>query len=222
MTTGDDPYPIRPVSSEEFDAFHTVDMHAFHGSPLSEDDRQVVTSRLEFDRSLAAFDGATPVGTAAAYSFQLTVPGLQSVPAAGVTWVSVLPSHRRRGVLSSLMRRQLADVRDHGEPVAVLYGMEWAGKVSAYQTGRRTDVPANLRPGAVVLALAIRRAIEAGRREFDLQADEVPYKMQFASQSRPLVQVRAARATLVEGLRRAARWCVRRLRSVTSKSSPQA
>jgi CelD/BcsL family acetyltransferase involved in cellulose biosynthesis len=109
-----------------------------------------------------------------------------------------------------------------GEPVAVLYGMEWAGKVSAYQTGRRTDVPANLRPGAVVLALAIRRAIEAGRREFDLQADEVPYKMQFASQSRPLVQVRAARATLVEGLRRAARWCVRRLRSVTSKSSPQA
>ena len=109
---------------EEFDTFHTVDMHAFHGSPLTPDERQLVTSRLEFDRSLAAFDGATPVGTAAAYTFQLTVPGTQSLPAAGVTWVSVLPSHRRRGVLSSLMRQQLADVRDRGEPLAVLWASE--------------------------------------------------------------------------------------------------
>jgi predicted acetyltransferase len=124
MTTGDDPYPIRPVSSEEFDAFHSVDMHAFHGSPLSEDDRQLAVAQLEFDRSLAAFDGATPVGTAGAYSFQLAVPGLQTLPTAGVTWVSVLPSHRRRGVLSSLMRRQLADVRDRGEPLAVLWASE--------------------------------------------------------------------------------------------------
>ena len=128
MTTsahsGDHPYPIRPVRPEEFDTFHTVDMHAFHGSPLSQEDRQAVTSRLEFDRSLAAFDGATSVGTAAAYTFQLTVPGFQSLPAAGVTWVSVLPSYRRRGVLSSLMRRQLADVRDRAEPLAVLWASE--------------------------------------------------------------------------------------------------
>jgi predicted acetyltransferase len=128
MTTsarrGDQPYPIRPVSPEEFDAFHAVDMHAFHGSPLSDEDRRQVVARLEFDRSLAAFDGATPVGTAAAYSFQMTVPGFQTLPAAGVTWVSVLPSHRRRGVLRSLMRRQLTDVRDRGEPLAVLWASE--------------------------------------------------------------------------------------------------
>jgi predicted acetyltransferase len=128
MTTsgrgGDQPYRIRPISSEEFDAFHIVDMHAFHGSPLAEDDRQVVTDRLEFDRSLAAFDGDTLVGTAGAYSFQLTVPGHRALPTAGVTWVSVLPSHRRRGVLSSMMRRQLADVRDRGEPLAVLWASE--------------------------------------------------------------------------------------------------
>jgi predicted acetyltransferase len=128
MTTsarsGDHPYPIRPVSSEELDAFHSVDQHAFHGSPLTPDERQLVAAQLEFDRSLAAFDGATPVGTAAAYTFQLTVPGLQALPAAGVTWVAVLPSYRRRGVLSSLMRRQLADVRDRGEPLAVLWASE--------------------------------------------------------------------------------------------------
>jgi predicted acetyltransferase len=128
MTTsaprGDHPYPIRPISSEEFDAFHTVDMHAFHGSPLSPEERQLVLSHTEFDRSLAAFDGDVPVGTAGAYTFQLTVPGSQALPAAGVTWVSVLPSHRRRGVLSSIMRRQLADIRDRGEPLAVLWASE--------------------------------------------------------------------------------------------------
>jgi predicted acetyltransferase len=121
---GDHPYPIRPVRPEEFDTFHTVDMHAFHGSPLNEEERRLVMSHLEFDRSLAAFDGATPVGTAAAYTFQLTVPGFRSLPAAGVTWVSVLPSHRRQGVLSSLMRRQLIDVRECGEPLAVLWASE--------------------------------------------------------------------------------------------------
>lgn len=120
MTT----YPIRPVSPEEFDAYHTVDMHAFHGSPLSPQERQLVVSHLEFDRSLAAFDGDMPVGTAGAYTFHLTVPGSRVLPAAGVTWVSVLPSHRRRGVLSSMMRRQLADIRDRGEPVAVLWASE--------------------------------------------------------------------------------------------------
>jgi predicted acetyltransferase len=122
-SSDDHPYPIRPASADEFGDFQSVAMHAFHGSPLSQDDRQLILDRLEFDRSLAAFDGTTPVGTAAAYSFQLTVPG-RTLPAAGVTWVSVLPSHRRRGVLSSMIRRQLADVRDRGEPLAVLWASE--------------------------------------------------------------------------------------------------
>jgi predicted acetyltransferase len=45
-----------------------------------------------------------------------------------VTWVSVLPTYRRRGVLSSIMRRQLADIRDRGEPLAVL----WASEAAIY------------------------------------------------------------------------------------------
>ncbi len=133
--SGDHPYPIRPVSSDEFDGFHTVAMHAFHGSPLTGEDRELALSRLEFDRSLAAFDGPAHVGTAGAYSFQLSVPGPGTLPAAGVTWVGVLPSHRRRGVLSSLMRRQLADIRDRGEPVAVLWASE-ATIYSRYGYGR--------------------------------------------------------------------------------------
>ena len=118
------PYPIRPIEESELDAFLNVDEHAFNTSPWSESDRQVSIDRLEFDRTLAAFDDSTPVGVTMCYSFQLTVPGQEMLPAAGVTFVAVLPTHRRRGVLSSLMRRQLADVRDRGEPLAILWASE--------------------------------------------------------------------------------------------------
>lgn len=75
---------------------------------------------------LASVDGVT-VGTATAYSFELTVPGAV-VPAAGVSEVAVAPTHRRRGVLSALMRRQLADVAAGREPIAAL----WASESSIY------------------------------------------------------------------------------------------
>src|ERR1019366_6338460 len=86
-------------------------------------------------RSLAAFDGDMPIGVTLIYSFQLSVPGQEVLPAAGVTWVSVLPTHRRRGVLSSIMRRQLNDIRDRGEPLAVLWASE-AGIYSRFGYGR--------------------------------------------------------------------------------------
>jgi predicted acetyltransferase len=53
----------------------------------------------------------------------VTVPG-GVIPAAGVTMVGVLPSHRRRGLLTAMMRRQLDDVRDRGEPLALLWASE--------------------------------------------------------------------------------------------------
>lgn len=89
-----------------------------------------------------------------------------------------------------------------GEPVAALYGMTWGDKAIAYQTGRRPDAPAAVRPGGVILAYAIRAAVEAGRREFDLLADEVPYKMQLAPAARPLVRVRVVRPGWRESARR--------------------
>jgi predicted acetyltransferase len=118
------PYPIRPIGENELDDFLNVDEHAFNTSPWSESDRQLGVERFEFDRTLAAFDDRTPVGVTMCYSFQLSVPGQEMLPAAGVTFVAVLPTHRRRGVLNSLMRRQLADVRDRGEPLAILWASE--------------------------------------------------------------------------------------------------
>ena len=69
------PYPIRPIGPDEFDSYQLVDQHGFNDGPMTEDVRRAVLSRFEFDRSLAAFDGGTPVGIAGAYSFRLSVPG---------------------------------------------------------------------------------------------------------------------------------------------------
>jgi predicted acetyltransferase len=63
------------------------------------------------------------VGTAGAFTFQMGVPG-GIAAVAGVTAVAVLPSHRRRGILSGLMRRQLADIRERGETLAALFASE--------------------------------------------------------------------------------------------------
>src|SRR6476646_2832452 len=124
MSPASSPYPVRPIDENEIDGFIRVDQHAFNTSPWSDDDRRVALDLFEFDRSLAAFDGTTPIGVTMCYSFQLSVPGLQMLPAAGVTFVAVMPTYRRQGVLSSLMLRQLADVRDRGEPLAILWASE--------------------------------------------------------------------------------------------------
>jgi predicted acetyltransferase len=127
-------YPIRPVAEDELAGFLAVDQYASHGTPLSERARANLRARLEFDRTLAALDGDTIVGTAGVFSFQMRVPGAMAA-VAGVSLVAVLPSHRRQGILSALMRRQLADVNERDEAVAVLFCSE-SGIYGRYGYGR--------------------------------------------------------------------------------------
>ena len=116
-------YLLRPIATEEFDQYCNVPVQAFNETDQLADVVAHERMVFEFDRSIAAFDGDAIVGTAAAYTFQLTVPG-GVVGAAGVTFVSVMPDHRRRGILSAMMRHQLTDIAARGEPVAALYASE--------------------------------------------------------------------------------------------------
>ena len=127
-------YPIRPVAEDELAGFLAVDQHASHGTPLSERAHANLLARLEFDRTLAALDGDTIIGTAGVFSFQMRVPGAMAA-VAGVSLVAVLPSHRRQGILSALMGRQLADVNERDEAVAVLFCSE-SGIYGRYGYGR--------------------------------------------------------------------------------------
>src|SRR4029078_5219149 len=78
---------------------------------------------LPHERMHAAFEEGQIVGGAGAFPFELSVPG-GSLPCAGVTGVGVHPTHRRRGVLRSMMHTQLRDVRERGEPIAALWASE--------------------------------------------------------------------------------------------------
>jgi predicted acetyltransferase len=152
----DAPYPIRPITESEFPAFFRVLGQAFNATyplePELEHDRPIV----EFDRTLAAFDGTDIVGTALVLTMPMTVPG-GALTAGGVTAVSVLPSHRRRGILSSLMRRQLADIRDRGEAVAALFASE-AVIYGRYGYGVATsDLTLTIKRGEGVMAPAAGR-----------------------------------------------------------------
>ncbi len=117
-------YPTRPITMSELPQFMRVADHAFNSNWPSEQFIEWERKVFEPERSLAAFDGEEIIGTARIMSFDLIVPGGGEVGAAGVTSVSVLPSHRRRGVLSLLMDTQLRDVAAGTEPVAALYASE--------------------------------------------------------------------------------------------------
>lgn len=130
---------FRQLTPDDAEAMAQVDALAF-GSPRVDSSLYGATHLIEFDRTIGVFDpsavppprrngtSAAPpaplVGQAAAYSFQMTVPGGRAIPVAGVTWVAVRSTHRRRGILTEMMNRQLTDVHERGEPLAALYASE--------------------------------------------------------------------------------------------------
>lgn len=115
---------IRLIQPDEYEAWSRTIGTAF-GEDITPEELAFYRITLELDRAWAAVDGKAIVGCAAAYSFRLAIPGGE-VPAAGVTAVGVLPSHRRRGVLRQLLGEVVDDCRARGEPVAILTASEGA------------------------------------------------------------------------------------------------
>jgi len=113
---------IRPITHEELPRYHRAMEGAF-GMQARDEELEHMRRTTVLDRALGAFDGTSLIGTAEVWPFRLTTPGAE-IALAGVTGVGVLPTHRRRGVLTALMRRQLDDVRGLGEPMAGLFASE--------------------------------------------------------------------------------------------------
>lgn len=135
------------MSDDDMVALRRVDEWAF--AMTSTDSRwDTAAATLERDRQLGAFVDGALAGHTAAFTVDLTVPG-GVVPCAGVTWVAVFPANRRRGVLRTLMTRQLAELGESGEPVAAL----WASEPGIY--GRYGYGPASR-----LASVAVERGVE--------------------------------------------------------------
>lgn len=118
---------IRTCREEELGRYLEVLGSAF-GDPIPQDEIPRFKDLLDLERSFAGFDAGNMVATGAAFPFEMTVPG-GTVPTAGITMVGVLPTHRRRGLMRSLMRKLIDDAKERREPVAIL----WASEESIYQ-----------------------------------------------------------------------------------------
>lgn len=174
---------LRQATAAEWPAFGRA-MAAGFGDDPADEWLAAPHATAEMDRSLSLWDGDRVAATAGIYSRELTVPGAV-VPCAGVTWVTVSPTHRRRGVLTAIMRRQLTELHEQErEPVAAL----WASEGSIY--GRYGYAPAAWRAGFTgrTTELGFRRDVGSGTGRV------VPV---------PVEEYRPAAAAVHERLRRA-------------------
>ena len=111
---------------ETFDglaAYYAIDGHAW--GVVTEPAEIAAKRKLaDPDRFYIADVDGSPAGVLASYAYGLTLPGGATVDVAGVTDVGVVPTHRRRGALTSLMARSHADDVARGEVGAVLNASE--------------------------------------------------------------------------------------------------
>jgi predicted acetyltransferase len=109
---------IRPIGADELVPFVTM-LEATAGRRVSDEAVEDARSSYELDRTLAVFEGDTVVAGTGSDVLELTVPGPAAVAVARITHTGVLPTHRRRGVVTELWLRQIRDLRRRGEPLAV-------------------------------------------------------------------------------------------------------
>jgi predicted acetyltransferase len=108
-----------PADDDEVAAWFATEAIGFGGFTVPafvEHERTV----LPRDRMVGIWEGGRCIGVAGSYPFELTVPGGAAVPVVGVCDVAVLPTHRRRGHLTRMMRRLHDDARERGDAAAVL------------------------------------------------------------------------------------------------------
>lgn len=115
---------VRVLQPDEHERAYAALERAFGGAPHP-DDLAVELSVVDAGRFYGGIDGDGIVATAGSFDFMMTVPG-GPVPVAGVTWVSVLPTYRRQGLLNRMMSAQLTDLHDAGTAVAALWATESA------------------------------------------------------------------------------------------------
>ncbi|HEY2041635.1 MAG TPA: GNAT family N-acetyltransferase [Jatrophihabitans sp.] len=115
---------IRTATPDDLSEIGRVDGASF-GAQYSEQELSETFEGVDLERFFVACDGDAIAGIAGDYPFTMTVPG-GSLEVPGVTWVSVAPTYRRRGILRQMMEFQLHGYAERGVPVAILTASEGA------------------------------------------------------------------------------------------------
>jgi predicted acetyltransferase len=113
---------LRAVTEDELAAFVLADGYGF-GFRWGVDE-SATWPRHEMERTVAAIVDGDIVATGRNYTLELTMPGGAILPAGGVSWISTRPSHRRRGLLTRVMRFLVEESQARGEITSLLTASE--------------------------------------------------------------------------------------------------
>lgn len=119
-------FTVRQLTEAELRPAHDVFRGALHSGPQTDEKWKYVSPIYEPERSFGAFAGDTMVGATMSFPSSLSLPGGAAPPMAAVTGVGVRADHRRRGILTELMRAQLATAAAASEMFATLHASEGA------------------------------------------------------------------------------------------------
>ena len=173
------PIDVRPIRADELVRFIDAVSTGFLDRPNVRGIADEVVKHWDLARTWASFEDDRIVGTFRSWAGRLTVPGCRELPAAAVTGVTVLPTHRRLRLLSRMAAAQHAAARERGEVVAMLFASEFpiygrfgygpATTSAAWnvqvRTTRFVDGPAD--PGHVEMASASDETIELARTIYE-------------------------------------------------------
>ena len=115
---------IRTARPEEYGGYIACLSAAFLERMDIDAVTRVVSASWDPSRTWAAFDGDLICGTFRSWATEITVPGGATLPASAIAAVSVRPTHRRRGILTSLAAAEHAAIRERGEAVGLLHASE--------------------------------------------------------------------------------------------------
>ena len=116
---------IRPITDDELRPFVEAMTTAFQERPDTAKIVDELRPIWDLQRTLGAFEADRIVGTFRSWPTELTVPGGASLPAAAIAAVTVLPTHRRQGILRALVSFEHRAIRERGEAVSALYASEF-------------------------------------------------------------------------------------------------
>jgi predicted acetyltransferase len=114
----------RPAADEHLKFARTF-LDLMNVAPTDEEVAEA-QEHTEFDRSWIAEEDGTFVGTTTTHTYDVMLPGGVTTSLAGLTMVSVIPTHRRRGLMTELIARFFTDCKERGDALAALFATETA------------------------------------------------------------------------------------------------
>ncbi|MER5395853.1 GNAT family N-acetyltransferase [Streptomyces sp. NPDC002599] len=117
---------VRPITASDLPDWLRAVKTGFLQEPvISDEDVENRRSAFILGRTQGAFDGSRCVATFRSFPQELTAVGGAAVPADAISGVTVSPTHRRRGLLTRMMKADLAAARERGDVVATLIAAEY-------------------------------------------------------------------------------------------------